>query len=110
MFYVGVSRAKKDPEFIQKAYKGISDAYSPDKASLFMEQGVYYYIYYFQCLQCLNEKYMGRATYNDVRDLIKDRLYNARLMFNSYLTDIYISEQVGLILNEIAAVEAAINV
>jgi hypothetical protein len=109
MFYVGVTKVKNDPEFILNAYLGISATYSPDKASLFIEEGVYYYIYYFQCLQCLNEKYVGQATYNDVRNRINDRIYNARLMFNSYLTDMYISEQVELILKEIAAVEAAIN-
>ena len=108
MFYIGVSKTQKDPEFVLKAYKGISDTYSLDKVSLFVEEGVYYYIYYFQCLQHLNEKYVGRANYDEVRSKIKDRCYNAKLMFNSYLKDMYISEQVGLILNEITAVETAL--
>lgn len=109
MFYIGVSKTKSDPEFIQKAYKGISDMYSPDKISLFVEEGTYYYLYYFQCLKTLNEKYRGRASYNEVCAKIKDRCYNARLMFNGYIDDIYVSEQIKLIMAEIASVEEALT-
>jgi hypothetical protein len=108
MFYIGVSKTKSDPEFIIKAYKGISDMYSLDKISLFVEEGAYYYLYYFQCLKTLNEKYRGKPSYNEVGAKIKERCYNARLMLNGFIDDIYVSEDIKLIMAEIAAVEEAL--
>lgn len=105
MFYIGVSKVKKEPEFIKKAYDGIYKTYSLERAALFAKEGVYYYIYYFQCLQVLIKKYKKRASYEDVCMLIKDRCYNAKLMLNRYQSDMYLEDEVSMILSEIEAVE-----
>ena len=105
MFYIGVSKVKKEPDYIRKAYEGVYKAYSLEKASSFADEGVYYYIYYFQCLQVLVKKHRGRASYDDIKEQVHDRCYNARLMLNRYSTDIYLVDEIQLILSEIDAVE-----
>lgn len=109
MFYIGVSKAKREPDFIKKAYDGVYKTYSLEKASLFANEGVFYYVYYFQCLQVLIKKHKGRVSYDDIKIQIQDRCYNARLMFNRYSTDIYLADEVQLILSEIEAVESALK-
>lgn len=104
MFYIGVSKAKKEPDFIKKAYDGVHKTYPLEKAASFAEEGVFYYIYYFQCLQVLIKKHKGRISYDDIMRQVKDRCYNARLMLNQYSTDIYLADEVHLILSEIDAV------
>lgn len=105
MFYIGVSKAKKEIDFIKKAYDGVYKTYPLEKASIFADEGVFYYVYYFQCLQVLIRKHKGRVSYDDVKSQVKDRCYNARLMMNRYSTDIYLKDEVRLILSEIEAVE-----
>ena len=105
MFYIGVSKAKKEIDFIKKSYDGVYKAYPLEKASIFADEGVYYYVYYFQCLQILIKKHKGRVSYDDVKSQVQDRCYNARLMLNRYSTDIYLADEVQLIFSEIEAVE-----
>lgn len=109
MFYIGVSKAKKESEFIKKAYDGVYKAYPLEKASAFVDEGVYYFVYYFQCLQVLINKHKGRVSYEEVRNQVRDRCYNAKLMLNRYSTDIYLADKVQLILSEIEAVESMLN-
>lgn len=109
MFYIGVSKAKKEPEFIKKAYDGVYKTYPLEKASAFADEGVYYFVYYFQCLQVLIKKHKGRVSYEDIRNQIRDRCYNAKLMLNRYSTDMYLADEVQLILSEIEAVESVLN-
>lgn len=109
MFYIGVSKVKKEPDFIKKAYDGIYKTYPLEKASAFADEGVFYYVYYFQCLQVLIKKHKGRVSYDDIKDQVRDRCYNARLMLNRYSTDIYLADEVQLILSEIEAVESMLN-
>ena len=105
MFYIGVSKVKKEPDFIKKAYDGVYKTYPLEKASIFADEGVFYYVYYFQCLQVLIKKHKGRVSYEDIKTQIQDRCYNARLMLNRYSTDIYLADEIQLILSEIDAVE-----
>lgn len=105
MFYIGVSKAKKEINYIKKAYEGINKAYPLEKTSLFVSEGVFYYVYYFRCLRVLLERYKGRETYDEVANQIKDRCYNARLMMNQYLTDMYLEDEIKLIFSEIEAIE-----
>lgn len=105
MFYIGVSKVKKEPDFIEKAYDGIYKTYSLNEASSFVNEGAYYYLYYFQCLQVLIKKYKGRELYDDIGKLILDRCYNARLMLKPYLMDTYLTDKIELILSEIKDVE-----
>lgn len=109
MFYIGVSKAKKEPEFIKKAYDGVYKAYPLEKASSFTDEGVYYFVYYFQCLQVLIKKHKGRISYEEIRSQIRDRCYNAKLMLNRYSADIYLAKEVQLILFEIEVVESMLN-
>lgn len=109
MFYIGVSKVKKEPDYIKKAYDGIHKTYPLEKASSFADEGVFYYVYYFQCLQVLIKKHKGRVSYDDVIRQVQDRCYNARLMLNQYSTDIYLADEVHLILSEIDAVEDMLN-
>ncbi len=67
--------------------------------------GVFYYIYYFLCLQILIKKHKGRVSYDDVKRQVQDRCYNAKLMLNKYATNIYLANEVQLALSEIEAVE-----
>lgn len=73
MFYIGVTKVKKGPEFIKKAYDGVYKTYPLEKASTFADEGVYYYIYYFQCLQVLIKKYKSRVSYDEISNQIRDR-------------------------------------
>lgn len=109
MFYIGVSKAKEDPDFIKKAYDGVYKAYPLEKASSFADEGVYYFVYYFQCLQVLIRKYKGRVSYEEIKDQIRDRCYNAKLMLNRYSADMYLADEVQMILSEIEAVESMLN-
>lgn len=109
MFYIGVSKVKKKPDFINKAYNGIYKTYPLDRVDLFAKEGVYYYLYYFRCLQVLIKKHQNRESCEEVCTLIRDRCYNAKLMLNCYLSDIYLSDGVRLILSEIEAVEKLIE-
>lgn len=108
MFYIGVSKVKKEPDFIKKAYEGVYKTYPLEKASIFADEGVFYYVYYFQCLQVLIKKYKERVSYDDIKIQIQDRCYNAKLMLNRYSTDMYLADEVQLILSEIKAVESAL--
>lgn len=109
MFYIGVSKVKKEPEYIKKAYDGIYKTYSLENASSFVKEGVYYFVYYFQCLQILIKKHKGRVSYDEIRDQVKDRCYNAKLMLNRYSTDMYLADEVQMIMAEIEAVEFALD-
>ena len=109
MFYIGVSKVKKEPDFIKKAYDGVYKAYPLEKASSFADEGVYYFIYYFQCLQVLIKKHKGRVSYEDIRNQIRDRCYNAKLMLNRYSADMYLTDEVQMILSEIEDVESMLN-
>lgn len=109
MFYIGVSKVKNDPGFIKKAYDGIHKIYPLEKAHTFATEGVYYFIYYFQCLQALIRKHKGRVSYEDIRSQIMDRCYNAQLMLNSYSNDMYLADEVKLIMAEIYAVDDLIK-
>ena len=40
---------------------------------------------------------------------VQDRCYNARLMLNRYSTDIYLADEVQLILSEIEAIESTLK-
>lgn len=109
MFYIGVSKAKKEPEFIKKAYDGVYKTYPLEKASAFADEGVYYFIYYFQCLQLLIKRYKGRVSYDEISGQIRDRCYNAKLMLNRYSTDMYLEEDIKKILAEVVATEKMMN-
>ncbi len=109
MFYIGVSKVKNEPDFIKKAYDGIYKTYPLENISLFADEGVFYYVYYFQCLHILIKNYKGRISYDDIKTRIQDRCYNARLMLNSYSIDNYLVDEKKLILSEIAAVEDILN-
>ena len=109
MFYIGVSKVKKEPKFIKKAYDAIYKTYPLDRTVLFSEEGFYYYLYYFQCLQYCIKQYRNQMSFEDVKLKIKDRCYNAKLMFCNYQSDIYISDEVGRILSEIAEVDELIT-
>lgn len=106
MFYLGVSKVKKEPEFIKKAYDAVYRKYPLDSTVLFSKEGVYYYVYYFQCLQSCINRYQNHSSFEDIKTKAKDRCYNAKLMFNEYQSDMYIADEVGLILSEISDVEA----
>lgn len=105
MFYIGVSKAKKEPDFIKKAYDGVYKTYPLEKVSAFADEGVYYYIYYFECLQVLLKSHKGRVLYDEIGNQIRDRCYNAKLMFNRYSTDMYLDEDIKKVLAEIEATE-----
>lgn len=109
MFYIGVSKVKKEPDFIKKAYDGIYRKYPLEEVSAFVDEGVFYYIYYFQCLQVLEKKHKGRVLFDDIKAQMLDRCYNASLMLNKYSTDIYLADEVKLILSEIRMVELELN-
>jgi hypothetical protein len=105
MFYIGVSKAKNEPDFIKKAYEGIYRRYPIEDAVPFIKEGVYYYIYYFQCLQILLKEHEG----DDIKHAVFDRCYNARLMFNSYASNPFLEDLIPLVLNEIDAIETMFN-
>ncbi len=105
MFFIGVSKVKKEPEFIKKAYDAIYKTYPLDRTALFGEEGVYYYLYYFQCIQSCIRRYKNQPSFEDVKMKVKERCYNAKLMFAKYQSDMYISDEVGRILSEIIEVE-----
>lgn len=105
MFYIGVSKVEKEPQFIKRAYDAVYKTYPLDRTALFSEEGVHYYSYYFHCLQSCIKRYRDQPSFEDVKSKVKDRCYNARLLFSGYRSDMYISDDVENILSEIAEVE-----
>lgn len=114
MFYIGVSKVKKEPDYIRKAYDAIYKTYPMEKLSLFEEEGVYYYIYYFQCLQECVKRHQDSSDYYKIKEEAHMRCYNAKLMFNKYRNDceelyMYVVGGVKLITDEIEKTEAVLE-
>lgn len=110
MFYVGVCKAKSDPEFIEKAGKAIMDRYDLDEeAALFSYEGVYYFIFYLQCLQTCLKRYRGHSQYEQVKRKVAERCMNLKLMLNKYTNDWFIGDEVKSVLTEISNVEVLMN-
>lgn len=105
MFYVGVCKAKDDPEFIQKAGIAIMKRYPPIEATLFINEGVHYYIFYLHCLQSCLKRYKKHSMYGEVKEKAAERCMNLKLMLNPYREDIYIEDKVKSILTEISDLE-----
>lgn len=105
MFYVGVCKAKDDPEFIQKAGIAIMKRYPPIEATLFINEGVHYYIFYLHCLQSCLKRYKKHSMYGKVKEKAAERCMNLKLMLNPYREDIYIGDKVKSILTEISDLE-----
>ena len=55
------------------------------------------------------KKHKGRVSYEEIRNQIRDRCYNAKLMLNRYSADMYLADEVQMILSEIEAVESMLN-
>lgn len=109
MFYIGVSKVKNDPNFIKKAYDAIYRTYPLSTTALFIEEGVYYYIYYFQCVQEFVKRYKSHSQHEDIKQKIKDRCYNAKLMISCYRSDMYMSAEIEQIFAEITKLESLIE-
>ena len=109
MFYLGVTKSKTEREQAKRAYKAIHDRYTFDKITPFNKEGVFYYLYYYECLRSLIHATGRGNDKNDIYDYIKYRCTNDRLMFNEYLSDIYISNSVTQIMDEISKVEMDLN-
>jgi len=105
MFYVGVCKVEKDPEFIEKAGKAIMKRYSPYEATIFANEGVNYYIFYLQCLKKCLAHYRGDSQYEHVKDMVSDRCMNLKLMLSHFQDDPYIDHNVKSILAEISDIE-----
>lgn len=115
MFYIGVSKVKDNPldkrmgsykTIMEEAYDAILKRYPPSgEISLFKSEGVDYYIYYFECLQeCIKQR-NKRSEFGELCDKVRERCYNARLMFNNYAQDIYVAGDIEKILLEISNLE-----
>ncbi len=109
MFYVGVCKAKCDPEFIEKAGIAIKNHYDPSKAKLFADEGVHYYIFYLQCLQSCLKRYRNHSQYEQVKTKVSDRCMNLKLMLIHFTDDLYISNAVNSILDEISVLEGVMR-
>ena len=105
MFYVGVCKVKNDPEFIEKAGTAIMKRYSPLQATLFADEGVYYYIFYLQCLKSCLKRYRNHSQYEQVKAKVSDRCMNLKLMLSRYTDDPYIDNEVKSILMEVSDLE-----
>ena len=109
IFYMGVCQVKNNPEFIEKAGMVIMKRYDLSNAALFKEEGVYYYIFYLQCLKvCLN-RYRNHSEYEQVKAKVSERVMNLKLMLSRYAGDPYINNEVGWILAEIVVVDALLR-
>ena len=109
MFYLGVSRVKTDPEFIEKAFAAINKKYPIDRIADFTEEGAYYYVYYFQCIQSLINNYKEKDGYKEIENRIEDLCFNTRLMLKGYETDIYLKETFQNIITEIEKIQSMLN-
>lgn len=109
MFFIGVSKVKREPEFIRKAYDAIYKTYPMEKLTLFEDEGAYYFIFYFQCLQECIKRYQELSDYYTVQEEAHMRCYNAKLMFNRYRDDIYVANKVEMILAEIERTEEVLE-
>lgn len=105
MFYIGVSKAGTDIDYIEKSCTAVMKKYSPDSTALFIQEGVYYYIYYLQCLQSFLKRYRMHPLFERVRQLAGGRCMNLKLLLHSYREDAYIGKEVDEIFKEIANVE-----
>ena len=109
MFYIGVSKAQSEIDYIEKACTAITRRYPPINTSAFIKEGVHYYVYYLQCLQICLKKYRNHFQYELVQQAVRERCMNLKLMLNMYKTDDYIYEEVQQILTEISNAESLLN-
>jgi hypothetical protein len=107
--YIGVSKVKKEKDYISEAYSGICRKYPLENIVLFHKEGVHYFIYYFQCLQSILENNRGLSEYNEISSLVKGRCLNAKLMLGKYSTDDCIEEEIAQILEEVSKTESLIS-
>ncbi len=105
MFYVGVCRVKSNPDFIEKAGMAVMKRYSPTDADVFTDEGVYYYVFYLQCVaECLKH-YRRDPQYDLVKQKATERCMNLKLMLSQYRFEPSVEESVKRILSEISDVE-----
>lgn len=98
LFYIGISKIEEDGADIERAYEGIIKQYPYSNRALFLDEGVYYYKYYIQCLgQCLRN-HKEKSTYIDIASRVQDRILNMRLSANAYIDDIYIGAKISEII------------
>lgn len=109
MYYVGICKVKSDPEFIERAGAAIARDYNPVEATKFADEGVYYYIFYLQCLQTCLKRYRRHSQYEVVKAKVSDRCMNFKLMLNRHRDDPYIDEEVKLVLTEISDIEVLMS-
>ena len=109
MFFLEVSKAKQNPDYFKQAYNAVYHTYPLNNMILFKEEGVYYYLYYFQCLQSCMENNRNRSSYEKVCSIVKERLDEAKSMFNAYLSDRNLSKEAEMVFSEIYEVEALLK-
>ncbi len=104
LFYIGISKIEEDGVDIERAYEGLMKQYPYSNRALFLEEGVYYYKYYIQCLEQCLRNFNQKPTYADIVSRAQDRILNMRLSANEYVNDIYIGSKISeilMLLNEL---------
>lgn len=109
MFFLEVSKAKQNPDYFKQAYNAVYHTYPLNNMILFKEEGVYYYLYYFQCLQSCMESNRNGSSYEKVCSMVKERLNEAKAIFNHYLSDKYLSKEAEMVFSKIYEVEALLK-
>ncbi len=98
LFYIGISKIEEDGADIERAYEGLMKQYPYSNRALFLDEGVYYYKYYIQCLgQCIRN-FKQKPSYADIASRVQDRILNMRLSANAYADDIYIGSKISEVL------------
>ncbi|MBR5509936.1 MAG: hypothetical protein IKV59_07770 [Lachnospiraceae bacterium] len=110
LFFVIVSRVKSELGYIERAYQEIDKLYNPaNNTAVFLAEGVYYYIYYLQCLKTYMKKYSRISMDDNIRHIIQERCMNLSLMCNSYSENLYIGEEIEKIRTELLGVQALLQ-
>lgn len=106
MFFLGVSQAKADRSYIDRACKEIVNRYTPSRVALFNEYGCYYYLYYLQCLKIYLKTHVDDF---EGKKQIGDRCLNLKLMFRPYYKDMFVGDKVVEIIKGVLEVEKMIT-
>lgn len=108
LFYIGISKIEEDGNDIERAYEGLMKQYPYSNRALFLDEGVYYYKYYIQCLGRCIQKHKQKSTFVDVASRVQDRIFNMRLSANAYIDDIYIGEKISDVIMSLNELQGSI--
>jgi hypothetical protein len=101
MFYVGVSMVKTNRSYTAQAYNAIKTRYPITNTSLFIKEGMYYYILFFRNVRELLEANKGTDLFYMIQRDVDARIRDAWQLLSKYETDEVLGQSIRLVQTEI---------